>query len=191
MRCPGLDVLAGKWFACRARIRVSFSARASWTRSRAALDADEIELVLIDGPLSARCSSGNLEKAWGVKLLDRTGLILEIFRRPRRHPRRCAAGGAGSAVLPAHAAGAGLDPLGTPARRAWLCWWSGRNSDRGRPPRHRRADDPAAPPVGQGCQDPRAAPRITAQGAVSGGRARGLYQRRKIHAVQPPDRGAT
>ncbi len=38
----------------------------------------EIELVLVDGPVSP-IQQRNLEKAWGVKLLDRTGLILEIF----------------------------------------------------------------------------------------------------------------
>lgn len=43
-----------------------------------ALEDNEIELVLIDGPVSP-VQQRNLEKAWGVKLLDRTGLILEIF----------------------------------------------------------------------------------------------------------------
>ncbi|MEM8979134.1 MAG: GTPase HflX [Pseudomonadota bacterium] len=38
----------------------------------------EVELVLIDGPVSP-VQQRNLEKAWKVKLLDRTGLILEIF----------------------------------------------------------------------------------------------------------------
>ncbi|SIT78881.1 GTP-binding protein HflX [Yoonia rosea] len=38
----------------------------------------EIELVLIDGPVTP-VQQRNLEKEWGVKLLDRTGLILEIF----------------------------------------------------------------------------------------------------------------
>ncbi len=42
------------------------------------LEAREIELVLVDGPVSP-VQQRNLEKAWGVKLLDRTGLILEIF----------------------------------------------------------------------------------------------------------------
>lgn len=42
------------------------------------IEADEIELVLIDGPVSP-VQQRNLEKEWGVKLLDRTGLILEIF----------------------------------------------------------------------------------------------------------------
>ena len=38
----------------------------------------DVELVLVDGPVSP-VQQRNLEKAWGVKLLDRTGLILEIF----------------------------------------------------------------------------------------------------------------
>ncbi|MGC1494619.1 MAG: GTPase HflX [Sulfitobacter sp.] len=38
----------------------------------------EVELVLVDGHVSP-VQQRNLEKAWGVKLLDRTGLILEIF----------------------------------------------------------------------------------------------------------------
>ncbi len=38
----------------------------------------EIELVLVDGTVSP-IQQRNLEKDWGVKLLDRTGLILEIF----------------------------------------------------------------------------------------------------------------
>ena len=38
----------------------------------------EVELVLIDGSVTP-VQQRNLEKEWGVKLLDRTGLILEIF----------------------------------------------------------------------------------------------------------------
>ena len=38
----------------------------------------EIGLVLVDGPVSP-VQQRNLEKEWGCKLLDRTGLILEIF----------------------------------------------------------------------------------------------------------------
>ena len=41
-------------------------------------ETEGIELVLIDGPVSP-VQQRNLEKAWGLKLLDRTGLILEIF----------------------------------------------------------------------------------------------------------------
>ncbi len=42
------------------------------------IEADEIDLVLVDGPVSP-VQQRNLEKEWDVKLLDRTGLILEIF----------------------------------------------------------------------------------------------------------------
>ncbi|MEE9388406.1 MAG: GTPase HflX [Paracoccaceae bacterium] len=45
---------------------------------KARFEADDIELVLIDGPVSP-VQQRNLEEAWNVKLLDRTGLILEIF----------------------------------------------------------------------------------------------------------------
>nr|WP_196780602.1 GTPase HflX [Roseovarius gahaiensis] len=42
------------------------------------IEADHIQLVLVDGPVSP-VQQRNLERALGVKLLDRTGLILEIF----------------------------------------------------------------------------------------------------------------
>lgn len=45
---------------------------------RVILHDAEVELVLIDGPVSP-VQQRNLEKVWGVKILDRTGLILEIF----------------------------------------------------------------------------------------------------------------
>ncbi|MFY0621411.1 MAG: GTPase HflX [Pelagimonas sp.] len=42
------------------------------------IKANDVELVLIDGPVTP-VQQRNLEKEWKVKLLDRTGLILEIF----------------------------------------------------------------------------------------------------------------
>jgi GTP-binding protein HflX len=45
---------------------------------RVIFEANEVDLVLIDGRVTP-VQQRNLEKAWGVKLLDRTGLILEIF----------------------------------------------------------------------------------------------------------------
>ncbi len=44
----------------------------------ASMAAHEIELALIDAPVTP-VQQKNLEKAWNVKVLDRTGLILEIF----------------------------------------------------------------------------------------------------------------
>lgn len=43
----------------------------------------DVGLVLVDGPVSP-VQQRNLEKEWGVKLLDRTGLILEIFANRAR-----------------------------------------------------------------------------------------------------------
>ena len=45
---------------------------------KARFKAKDVALVLVDGPVSP-VQQRNLEKEWGVKLLDRTGLILEIF----------------------------------------------------------------------------------------------------------------
>lgn len=45
---------------------------------RALIEARQVELVLVDGQVSP-VQQRNLEREWKVKLLDRTGLILEIF----------------------------------------------------------------------------------------------------------------
>ncbi|WP_212523371.1 GTPase HflX [Actibacterium sp. MT2.3-13A] len=49
----------------------------------ARFDAAEVDLVLIDGPVTP-VQQRNLEKEWKVKILDRTGLILEIFANRAR-----------------------------------------------------------------------------------------------------------
>lgn len=48
------------------------------TEIEAELKAAEIDLVVVDGPLTP-VQQRNLETAWKIKVLDRTGLILEIF----------------------------------------------------------------------------------------------------------------
>jgi GTP-binding protein HflX len=50
---------------------------------KASIAADDIALVIIDHPVSA-IQQRNLERAWNAKVLDRTGLILEIFGRRAR-----------------------------------------------------------------------------------------------------------
>ncbi len=49
----------------------------------AEVQAREVELVIVNAPLSPG-QQRNLEKAWDAKVLDRTGLILEIFGRRAR-----------------------------------------------------------------------------------------------------------
>lgn len=75
---PGLDVIGG------AVVRLP-KARAGYLFGKGKLEElgtqfarDEIDLVLIDGPVTP-VQQRNLERDWKVKLLDRTGLILEIF----------------------------------------------------------------------------------------------------------------
>jgi len=136
---------------------------------KARLTANEIDLVLIDGPVSP-VQQRNLEKAWKVKILDRTGLILEIFS-DRARTRE--------GVLQVEMAA--LSYQRTRLVRAW--------THRGRPARHRRPACPAAQAARQGGENPRIAPRRPRQGALRGGGAGGLHQRRQIDAVQPHDRG--
>ena len=50
---------------------------------KARFEEMEVGLVLVDGPVTP-VQQRNLEKEWGVKLLDRTGLILEIFANRAR-----------------------------------------------------------------------------------------------------------
>lgn len=45
---------------------------------KAKFEEAKVDLVLVDGPVSP-IQQRNLEKEWGLKLLDRTSLILEIF----------------------------------------------------------------------------------------------------------------
>ena len=48
------------------------------TQIKEKLDYNDVGLVIIDGPVSP-IQQRNLERYWKVKVLDRTGLILEIF----------------------------------------------------------------------------------------------------------------
>jgi GTPase len=45
--------------------------------------SERVDIVIVDGALSP-VQQRNLEQAWGAKVLDRTGLILEIFGRRAR-----------------------------------------------------------------------------------------------------------
>ncbi len=75
---PGLDVAGyGVVRLKTARAGLLFG-RGKIAELGAIFEANEIDLVLIDGPVSP-VQQRNLERDWKVKILDRTGLILEIF----------------------------------------------------------------------------------------------------------------
>ena len=147
----------------------------------------EVGLVIIDGPLSP-VQQRNLEKAWKAKLLDRTGLILEIFGERARTRE---------GVLQVELAH--LSYQKSRLVRSWthLERQRGGFGFLGGPGEtqieaDRRALDERIQRIkaalakvvrtrGQHRQRP-------AAGAVSGRRAGRLHQRRQVHAVQPADR---
>jgi 50S ribosomal subunit-associated GTPase HflX len=68
-----------------------------------------LELVIVDHPLTP-VQQRNLEKETKAKVLDRTGLILEIFGRRARTKEGSLAGRVGASELPEGPAGPKLDP---------------------------------------------------------------------------------
>ena len=75
---PGLEIV-GAEVVPLPKVRAGYLFGSGKTEDlKARLKAAEVGLVLVDGPVTP-VQQRNLEKEWGVKLLDRTGLILEIF----------------------------------------------------------------------------------------------------------------
>ncbi|WP_135505556.1 GTPase HflX [Roseovarius aestuariivivens] len=75
---PGLDVVGGTVVRLAKPHPGMLFGKGKVEELRALVEAQELELLLIDGPVTP-VQQRNLEKALKVKLLDRTGLILEIF----------------------------------------------------------------------------------------------------------------
>ena len=75
---PGLEVVDGVVVPLREARPGTLFGPGKLDELKARIAAADVELVLIDGPVTP-VQQRNLEKEWKVKLLDRTGLILEIF----------------------------------------------------------------------------------------------------------------
>ena len=75
---PGIEIVGDEIARLRAPNPGTLFGKGKLAEIGARLESAEVELVLIDGPVSP-VQQRNLEKEWDVKLLDRTGLILEIF----------------------------------------------------------------------------------------------------------------
>ena len=75
---PGLEVVGSEIVRLPRRHPGMLFGKGKIEELKQRLKQAEVELVLLDGHLSP-VQQRNLEKAWGVKILDRTGLILEIF----------------------------------------------------------------------------------------------------------------
>ncbi|MBU3029995.1 GTPase HflX [Paracoccus marinaquae] len=75
---PGIEIVGAEVARLRSPDPGRLFGKGKLAEIGARLAEAEAELVLIDGPVSP-VQQRNLEKDWDVKLLDRTGLILEIF----------------------------------------------------------------------------------------------------------------
>jgi GTP-binding protein HflX len=75
---PGLDVLGGDVVRLARPHPGTLFGKGKIEELRRLVDENELGLVLIDGPVTP-VQQRNLEKELSTKLLDRTGLILEIF----------------------------------------------------------------------------------------------------------------
>ncbi|MCQ0970649.1 GTPase HflX [Paracoccus sp. TK19116] len=75
---PGLEITGAEVVKLRAPHPGKLFGKGKLAEIGVRLAEEEVDLVLIDGPVSP-VQQRNLEKEWSVKLLDRTGLILEIF----------------------------------------------------------------------------------------------------------------
>ncbi len=79
----GLEVTGAEAVLLRSKNPATFLGRGKVEEIAGELAADPVDLVIIDhglGPVQQR----NLERAWNTKVIDRTGLILEIFGRRAR-----------------------------------------------------------------------------------------------------------
>ena len=74
----GLDVRAATSFRVRQVKPATLLGSGQVDQVAALIRAEEAELVVVDNALSP-VQQSNLEKAWEAKVIDRTGLILEIF----------------------------------------------------------------------------------------------------------------
>ena len=75
---PGVEIVGAQVVRLRKAEPGKLFTKGKLEEIGTALAEVEAELVLIDGPVTP-VQQRNLEKAWDVKILDRTGLILEIF----------------------------------------------------------------------------------------------------------------
>ncbi len=87
-RAIDLDVRLATAVPLRQRTPATLLGKGVVERVRAAVEEQEIGLVIVDDKLTP-VQQRNLEKAWQTKVIDRTGLILEIFgARARTHEGR-------------------------------------------------------------------------------------------------------
>jgi GTP-binding protein HflX len=146
----------------------------------------EVGIVIMDCALSP-VQQRNLEKAFGAKVLDRTGLILEIFGRRARTREGTLQVEHAHLTYQKGRLVRSWTHLEAPARRLRLPRRPGREPRSIRPPPDRRAHRQDRARARRREAHPQAAPRQPQARAVSDRRAGRLHQCRQVDAVQPHD----
>ena len=78
-----LEVVESRIVPLRERTPATLFGKGKVEELRLLCEAEEVDVVVIDDALTP-VQQRNLEKAWNVKVVDRTGVILEIFGRRAR-----------------------------------------------------------------------------------------------------------
>ena len=123
----------------------------------------EPEVVVVDTDLTP-IQQRNLERAWKAKVIDRTGLILEIFGERARTREGQLQVDLRPSQLPALPPRPVVDPPGAAARWRRLHGRPGRTADRTRPAADRRPHRPAEEAAGGGAGGPAACIAARASG---------------------------
>jgi GTP-binding protein HflX len=87
-RAIDLEVRHSEWLRVKRPKPGTLLGQGQIERIKGLIESLEIGIVVVDGQLTP-VQQRNLERAWGAKVIDRTGLILEIFgARARTHEGR-------------------------------------------------------------------------------------------------------
>ena len=73
-----LKVVHREWFALNRPVPATLLGGGAVERLNAIIDDESVEVAFVDAQLTP-VQQRNLERAWNCKVIDRTGLILEIF----------------------------------------------------------------------------------------------------------------
>ena len=105
----GLVVVHSAILPLRARRPATLLGEGQAAAQGEVLAAAGVAVAIVDAQLSP-VQQRNLEKAWNCKVIDRTGLILDIFGERAATKRRRAAGRTGASGIPALPPRPLLDP---------------------------------------------------------------------------------
>ena len=111
----GLNVVEARAYRVRAPRAATLLGGGQIEEIGAIIQEQSAELLIVDAQLSA-IQQRNLEDRTGVKVIDRTGLILEIFGERAATAEGRSASRAGAPRLSGGTTGPQLDPFGTAAR---------------------------------------------------------------------------